>query len=286
MTCPRSIALLIVLVVFTVNPTRASAELFEITVQSDALINRPDSNKNFGGELSIAAVYNSNTALDRKSYLRFDLSSITQPTITSASLSLVLIDAIPSASLVFNVYGLKDGDPGDLDPGPGAGWVEGVGTVSPPVNSPGITWNNAPANVRYDFDNTPPGQYIPPGNGVDPSRTTSLGTFSLPTLTGGVLASKADTAGQTVEFSSQALIDFLQADTNNLATLIITRQTLTSPSIVTGSFASKENPSFGPPQLNGEAVPEPSSIGLIAMGFVGLIGFRWTRARRAVSTAA
>ena len=77
-------------------------------------------------------------------------------------------------------------------------------------------------------------------------------------------------------FGRAKLISFLQNDTNNLATLIITRDNF---NVSTQNFAGKEATQFPPPTLQLEitspppvtSVPEPSSIlGLLSLGVLGI----------------
>ena len=254
----QAIALLVGVLALTASPARVSAGLFSITAEADALIHRQETNRNFGGDPTLSAIYSTNTNEDRKTYLRFNLASITEPTITAAELLLETPGAASGASITFNVFGLND----DVLE---QAWVEGDGTLpGGDFGLGGITWGTAPANIVID------GGGNVAGNGVDPSETTSLGTFSF-----------SGTQSQTVTFSNQALIDFLQTDTDGLVTLIITRETFSTNT--TGTFASKENGSFDPPTLDVTAIPEPGSIGLFAMGMIGLIGYRWRR-RQMVST--
>ena len=71
-----------------------------------------------------------------------------------------------------------------------------------------------------------------------------------------------------MSFSSSGLIDFINNDTDDLVTLIITRVQTSAQAI---SFASREHVSFAPPllTLTASAVPEPSTYALIAFGLVG-----------------
>ena len=173
------------------------------------------SNQNYGTSEGIFLKHD--TAIpgnNRKSYVRFDLAAITLP-IFDASLDLVLSSLLTDSSFphadpsTYNVFGLNDGHPDEA-------WDETT-----------ITWNNAPGNDPSS------------AGGVNGADTLFLGTFSL-SISGISL-------GDIVSFSSASLINFLQADSNDLATLIITRQ---EPNFSTEGFASKEHPDFSPPTLN------------------------------------
>ena len=171
--------------------------------------------------------------LNRKGYLRFDHSSVNDP-INNASLRLSFVEDNHAtfATWTFNVYGLSDGHSGE-------NWLE-----------TGITWNNAPAN------NTSSG-------GLLGDQALLLGSFTIDTS---VLV-----AGDIVNFSSSGLTNFIQNDTNDLATLILVRQDLTFSNV---SFATKEHIDFAPPTLalSTTVVPIPSAVWLFGSGLLGLIG--------------
>lgn len=96
-----------------------------------------------------------------------------------------------------------------------------------------IRWQNAPANR-------------PGGAEVDPARTVRLGTFQ---------AAQGVQKG-TRTISGQALVDFLNRDTNSLATFILVRETPGSGrcDLVHG-FAGKNHPTLPPPTLKVTARP-------------------------------
>jgi hypothetical protein len=149
---------------------------------------------------------------DRKSYLRFDLSSISPHTISNASLHL---NAAPSglgfASLTidssFAVYGITD----DL-------------SDSLPTDA---TWDEAPASTSS-------------GGSVDTRAAQLLGRFVIPQ---GV---------QEGPFSVQSteLVDYLSRDQNQIATLVLVCETrsVKASSLVFG-FAASNNASLSPPTL-------------------------------------
>ena len=177
--------------------------------------------------------------LNRKGYFRFDLSGISG-TIESATFHFTYAghDSGGSASLSsYNVFGLVDGNAGE-------GWGESS-----------ITWNNAPGNDTGS------------GVGVLSSQAILLGTF---TMNIGLLS-----PGDDVSFSSAALKDFLAADTNDLVTLIVTRQ---QQNLANEFIASKESTRFNPPALDvivdGQPVPEPATGIVLGAGLIGLAAFR------------
>src|SRR5262249_15302476 len=90
-----------------------------------------------------------------------------------------------------------------------------------------MRWKDAPANR-------------PGGNEVDPATTIKLGTFEIPQ---GALEG-------TRGISGKALVDFLNADTNGIATFILVRDTPGSGrSDLVHGFAAKRHPSLPPPTL-------------------------------------
>ena len=171
----------------------------------------------------------------RKAYVRFQLGLSENQDITDASFILTVARyGTLSGTQTFNVFGVKDGVTGENT------WVE-----------TGITWNNAPGNDT--------------GSRSDASGDALLlGTFNL-TGTG--------TLGQAVNFSNNNLTEFLNKDTNNMVTLIITRDTYDSNySGWVHEFASKENTSYNAPTLQFDtelvqttAIPEPNSLLLLAL---------------------
>jgi ferric-dicitrate binding protein FerR (iron transport regulator) len=150
---------------------------------------------------------------NRKAYIGIDLSAVAGRAILDAQLSLTFAPTsmgfaseVPDAT--FAVYGLTDEA---LD-----GWDERT-----------IRWNNAPANG-------------PGGTGLDPAKTTLLGTFTI----------RQGELNGTRSIGGPQLVRFLQRDTNGLATFIVVRQTPGSGrnDLVHG-FASKNHPSLPSPTL-------------------------------------
>lgn len=152
----------------------------------------------------------------RKAYLRFDLSRFAPDSIAEAELSLQFTPtgwglASLLSDSVFEVFGLTD-DSGD-------NWVSGE-----------VDWETAPGN-----------EGIQTGNQLNPDKVVSLGTFTLPR--------GAQSGG--FQLDGALLTDFLNADQNRLATLIIVRQTSENESggLVHG-IASKRHPTLPAPSLS------------------------------------
>ncbi len=154
--------------------------------------------------------------LNRKAYLGFDISGFQGKGFEKAELILAIEPSdLGFATLVpdsrFLVYGLTD-ESGDS-------WDESG------MNSAG-----APAN---DADRTD--LHLP-----DPDKTILLGNFGI--------AQGVSRGNRTV--GGQALVDFLNADTNGIVTLIICRETdETAKGGLVHAFATKENGSSTPPLL-------------------------------------
>lgn len=156
------------------------------------------------------------TNLDRKAYVAFDLKRFSGKRIAEAEFTLhVEPSDLGFASLVpdavFAIYGLTD-ETQD-------GWDENE-----------LVWTQAPAHSDAPEHRTAAvnGQAVKLGQFIVPQGTTR-GAFTL---------------------KGEALVDFLRADTNELITLIIIRETdETARNGLAHAFASKENTRNTPPML-------------------------------------
>ncbi|QDU75950.1 FecR protein [Bremerella volcania] len=150
---------------------------------------------------------------DRKIYLQFDLTKIDLTRLEEASLTMTAsptgigyASRMPDAT--FEVFALTDDQ---LD-----AWA-----------MDDLTWENAPANV-------------PSGDQLDETKTTPLGTFTIP---------RGRKQG-TYSISGASLVDLIKSDANRLVTLIIvpkTREAI-SGALVHG-FAAGNHLTLPPPTL-------------------------------------
>jgi hypothetical protein len=209
----------------------------------------------------------------RKSYLRFDLSSLGGSTIESVSLKLnfVVLGATALPTQTFRLFGLPDVSVNPIPRGDGVadGWVEGnlVDTV-PAADDASITWNNAPLNRNHtwDFDGA-----------------ISLGKFTISS------AGLVEIVQSSLATPGMTLIDFLGQDTNGLITFMLSSDTPTSTSTrITAKEGVSSPGNAGPApvmsfEVAPQAVPEPSSIILLAVGGAILFGMGCARRRAAKS---
>ena len=219
----------------TVSLTTADGNGADTFIRS-TLSGNNAANQNYGSSDSV--LIKNDIALpgnNRKGYLRFDLSSITD-SISDAELMLTYVDTNTDTGAnpgIYNVYGLLDGHSAE-------NWGENL-----------ITWNNAPGNNTAST------------GGVIAAETTLLGTFSLDVT--------SSVPGDQVSFSSSALVAFLLADTNDLATVLLTRQ---QQNFSVELFASKENATWAAPtlKLDLNPVPVPAAVWLFGTALIGFVG--------------
>lgn len=155
----------------------------------------------------------------RKAYLGFDLTPAAGMTIAEAQLTLALAPSgLGFASEVPDAtFAVYGLTDESLDD-----WDEKT-----------MLWKNAPAN-RSD------------GDELDESKVELLGRFE---IVQGVLSGIRDV-------STRALVDFLNRDTNGMATLIVVRQTKGSGRLdLVHGFAGKHHPQLPPPTLKLIATP-------------------------------
>ena len=160
-----------------------AAAVFQLTPEADTYVQNGAPDANYGGDdHMIAWDYNPTADLLYKIYMRFDLSSVTLP-LDNAKLILTTIDGqFPAGT---SLWGLNDGDAGEL-------WDEMT-----------MSWNDAPANDT--------------SNNSLLSNATYLGDFNTPELQ----YPDPGAIGGTGDFFGATLKDFVNADTDGVATFMV-----------------------------------------------------------------
>ena len=221
---------------------------------ADSFVQLGNGTTNYGGGADLTVKYGGNdtSGTTRKGYFRFDVASLTGASVTNASLSLTVginnggsTNTTPQ-NFTLNLYGLNDGA------------TAGGGILGEDWDETLITWDNGPANVVSGAG---------AGNSVKTGPDTANGGAA--TLIGSFEVTAADSTGSIVLAASGSnLVDFLNADTNDQVTFIITRTGWSSggglPNPSQGgsnlTFRTKENTSGHEfPTLNLDVIPEPSS---------------------------
>ena len=208
----------------------------------------PQSDVNFGNAQFMGARASTKRGFNA-AFIRFDLSAYVGETFVAPA-TLGMTKYRDEEVTHIGVWGLSEG----VD-----NWIEGNGGTD---NSPAgeLTYLNAPGVIQ---DSVPLS-----GNDLDPAETTHLGSFH-----------PAGDEGDVVTFSSSALLDFLNADTDGKVTLILsgaddakgldmfaTKETTT---LYSGAAIPLES---GAPKLTfttyePPAPPEPADYGAIARAY-------------------
>jgi hypothetical protein len=199
----------------------------------DSFINGGAPTSQYGGQdwLSVENMGDEDNDLShsKKAYIEFDISSHEQQ--------------INHAELQLHVL-LGEGD-SDYEPGTFA--LYGLHKSYDPWSQSTLTWDNAPGNNESS------------GGGFN-SDCTLLDTFTIDGLGGG------ETLTLTYDADS-ALVEFLQADTDDKVTFLIGRSSAGSRQLTTHRFASSEGQDA--PQLT--VLPEPATISILCLGATALL---------------
>lgn len=229
-------------------PTAQAFVVSSFGADADSYIQSHTPTSNFGS-LSQSLLKNTGSGnFLRKSYLRFDFSSLTSEPIVGATLTLQFLETNVGTTFGgnanFELYGLTNDA---LD-----GWLENT-----------VTWNNAPAN------NTGNNDFI----GAD---TTLLDTFSL--VGKGV--------GTTVSLNSAGLVAFLAnnlASGNSIATFLLRRTTGDATGNYAHGFATRNNSNASlRPDLTitqQDPTPPAPAPGVVILMLTGLLGLAWNKHR-------
>ena len=167
-------------------------------------------NINYGTDQYITVQWNVDGY--QKGYMQFDTSSFADKMVAYATLELIVnFNNIGSGSWQdIEIYGLDDGTTGEDT------WTD-----------TGITWNNAPGNVTNDH--------------AAFTNAIKLGQFHiLPTDVAGTIVKLQGSKGS-------ALVNFLNANSNNTVTIMINSITGTGSAV---AFASKEDTTYAAPKLD------------------------------------
>ena len=221
-----------------------SAEAMATTITTsigngaDSFITASSPSTNFGVSEVIGVKRDTALGNSRKGYLRFDIGS-SFGSVSDASLNLSYAGTNsgsinrPANPSTYTVYGLKDNHLQE-------NWSE-----------TGITWNNAPGNITSST------------SGFNSSETTFLGTFDINFSTINI--------GDQLGFTTPALIDFLNDDSNGLISLLLSRS---QANFSIEYFSSKENALLLEPTLSITAVPLPASLYFFGSAIMAMFTFR------------
>ncbi|MEM6332058.1 MAG: DNRLRE domain-containing protein [Planctomycetota bacterium] len=212
-----------------------SASVITLDPSADAFVrggSNANNTQNGTAAQNLLVLPGNDLSFARKTYIRFDLTTITGP-VADAELTLEFTFAnTASGGLPINIYAINDGVAGEDN------WSEA-----------GLTWNNAPSNLTT-------GSTSQVAAGVIAAETTLIDSI---TPTGPEIA-----GGATYVIDTAALLSALQADTNDAITFVITGNA-GSNSPVRPLIASRENPGGGGASL-AVVIPEPASLSLLAAG--------------------
>jgi hypothetical protein len=185
------------------------------------------------------------TGISGKVYMKFALPADVG-TITSATLTLTtgVVNA-SSYTTDVTVAAVKDGVAFEdtwTEASPGTYYGDPTG---------GLTWNNAPGNL------------VSSGNSFNSATSVQVGTFS---MLGGRYGA---VVGQQNNLSTQALIDFLNADTNGFVTIML--GCVSNSSAYHGIAANEMGTQPGEKlTITYDPIPEPITIALLSLGLFAI----------------
>ena len=223
------------------NPGNAAA--ITLSPDADSYVQKGAATTNFGNAVGLVIKDSGTGTTTRHAYIRFDVSGLVLSHLVAASLDLT-VEARndgggPKQNYTVKVWGLNNGHAGEA-------WVEGNGNAD---NNPAgeIIWSNAPANDTAN-------------NNFIGAQATQLASFT-------VLGTA--NPGDVYSISGASLVNFLQADTNGLVTLMLRRVGGNGSNNL--SFASKESKVRSAAALNLTIVPEAATglLGLLGMAMLG-----------------
>ena len=173
-----------------------------------------------------------------KGYMRFELPTDIDY-VTSATLTLSR-DIAGAWNSTYDIYGLDD----DVTAND---WEE-INSARNPGDpyTMGLTWNNAPGNDTASETT------------FDPAESSMLGDFQV------VGYNYGGTAGDTYSISGASLLNFLNGDTDENVTFMISRHSGESTSL--DIFGVRETEAAATLTLEYVAVPEPATLALIGLG--------------------
>jgi hypothetical protein len=212
---------------------RAHADV--ITPEADTFIEADDSGGARGADTSLwTRNQTGNDGNDRVTLLRFDIGTYTASHGAASEaelfLSILSWSQLSNTTETYLVFGIGDGHGGE-------DFAEAT-----------YLWSDGEADGMVDATQ---GNLLPSGEpGTD---IVGLGSFDLTAGSPGGAVNE-----DSITFSSQSLLDFMNADANNLVTLMVVAEDDSH----TTAFASRE--SSTPPTLT--IIPEPSPLAYLLLG--------------------
>ncbi|MEM6821036.1 MAG: hypothetical protein AAF558_03685 [Verrucomicrobiota bacterium] len=165
--------------------------------------------KNSGGAGVIVPKGGEPIAFHRKAIVRFDLSAVSPEGAAKLVLKVAVKNGAPKSDVPLEIYGVKDGV--DLDEAPEkGGWSEGTEKNQASTDPAAISWDAIESALGMDLVNLSSGE-----------KLVKLGNATVPT------------GGDTLEFSSEKLTDWVKSDQNQLVTLIISASSNAGVSFMT-----------------------------------------------------